>query len=64
MEEVITIAPDVVYPFSIILETGEDLPPEYGRACLEETDMFGREAALYLSLEDPKLRQWLGEFAF
>jgi hypothetical protein len=52
--------PEDVYPYSIILPTGEDLPPEYGRACLEETEMFGKEASLYSKLG---FNQWLKVFA-
>jgi hypothetical protein len=40
-----------VFPYSIELRTGTNLPPQYGRACPEETVLFGKEAALYLEYE-------------
>lgn len=55
--------PEDVYPLSIILSDGKDLPSEFGRACLEETMLFGKEAMLYLSQEQPRLLKWLDRFA-
>jgi hypothetical protein len=55
--------PEDVYPHSIVLTNGEDLPPEYGRMCLEETRMFGKEAELYLSLGHSDFKVWLERFA-
>ena len=53
--------PEDVFPFSINLDKGEDLPNGYGRACLEETIMFGREAELYLKHRN--VDPWSKEFA-
>ena len=55
--------PEDVYPLSVVLADNKDLPSEFGRACLEETMLFGREAILYLSQEQPRLPKWLDRFA-
>ena len=55
--------PEDVFPYSIVLATGENLPRTFGRACLEETVIFGKEAELYLSVKDPKVDNWLKRFA-
>ncbi len=59
--------PEEVYPLSIILSNGQDLPSTLGRACLEETILFGKEAELYLKLKDQgheqQLKMWLEQFA-
>ncbi len=55
--------PEDVYPFSMVISDGSDLPHPFGRACLEETVLFGKEASLYLSQEEPRLSSWLKTFA-
>ena len=55
--------PEDVFPYSIVLATGQDLPRTFGRACMEETVIFGKEAELYLSLAPPQLAVWLRRFA-
>ncbi len=55
--------PEDVFPYSIVLGTGQDLPRTFGRACLEETIIFGKEAELYLSVRDLKVDNWLKQFA-
>ena len=59
--------PEDVYPLSICLADGTDLPKELGRACLEETILFGKEAELYFRLQGmehkKQLTQWLQRFA-
>lgn len=59
--------PDDVYPVSIVLADGRDLPPELGRACLEETILFGKEAEFYLMYRyqghEKQLKTWQDRFA-
>lgn len=52
--------PENVYPYSIVLKTGKNLPAKFGRCCLEESVLFGREAELYLK---KGMSQWKKEYA-
>lgn len=57
--------PGDIYPLSIVLNSGLELPPELGRACLEETIFFGKEAENYLKLQHKGTKQlpkWLETF--
>ncbi len=61
---------DHIFPYSVNLETGEDFPPHLGRACLDETILFGKEAELFKKIwqergkvDKETIRIWRNEFA-
>jgi len=55
-----TKKPEDIYSLSLVLKPGKQLPDEFGRACLDEIIMFGKEAELFKKLGYPK---WLTAFA-
>ncbi len=61
---------DHVFPYSVNLRTGEEFPPNLGRACLDETIIFGKEAELFKEIwktrgvvDEETAREWLLRFA-
>lgn len=61
---------DHVFPYSVNLQTWQDFPPDLGRACLDETIIFGKEAELFKAIwkargvvDQETVKAWLEQFA-